>query len=141
FHRVVEEAVHAVAVVLIILRGVDAALRGDRVRAPRTVLNAEVEDVVAQLAERRGRRRARQSGTDHDDRVLALVRRVDQLHLELVPVPLAIDRACRNPSIERHTRTRPPCVTYAHAAMTMNRPAMRTASSFPAASSVGVIFG
>ena len=34
-HRVVEQPVDAVAVVLIILGGVDAALRGDRVRAPR----------------------------------------------------------------------------------------------------------
>ena len=33
--RVVEQAVDAVAVVLIILGGVDAALRGDAVRAPR----------------------------------------------------------------------------------------------------------
>ena len=62
--RVVEEAVDAVAVVLVVLRGVDAALRGDAVRAPRAVLDAEVEDVVAQLAERRGRRRAGQAGAD-----------------------------------------------------------------------------
>ena len=34
-HRVVEQPVNAVAVVLIILRRVDAALRGDGVRAPR----------------------------------------------------------------------------------------------------------
>ena len=34
-HRVVEQAVDAVAVVVIILGGVDSALRGDAVRAPR----------------------------------------------------------------------------------------------------------
>ena len=39
--RVVEQAVDAVAVVLVVLRGVDAALRGDRVRAARRVLEAE----------------------------------------------------------------------------------------------------
>ena len=53
-HRVVEQAVDAVAVVLIIFRGVDAALRGDGVRAPRRILEAEALDVVAELAERRG---------------------------------------------------------------------------------------
>ena len=57
--RVVEQPIDAVAVVLIVLRGVDAALRGDAVRAARAVLDAEVQDVVAQLAERRGGRRRR----------------------------------------------------------------------------------
>ena len=59
FDRVVEEPMDAVAVVLIILGGVDTALRGDAVRAPRTVLDAEAEDVVAELAERRRRRTPR----------------------------------------------------------------------------------
>src|SRR6185437_17070213 len=40
-HGVVEEAVNAVAVVLVVLRGVDAALRGDVVRAAGAVLVAE----------------------------------------------------------------------------------------------------
>ena len=39
--RVVEEAVDGVAVLLVVLGGVDAALRGDRVRAARGVLVAE----------------------------------------------------------------------------------------------------
>ena len=51
---VVEQAVNRVAVVLVVLRGVDAALRGDRVRAARRVLEAEARDVVAELGERRG---------------------------------------------------------------------------------------
>ena len=57
--RVVEQPLDAVAVVLVVLRGVDAALRGDAVRAARAVVDAEAHDVVAELAERRGRRRAR----------------------------------------------------------------------------------
>ena len=80
---VVEQAVNRVAVVLVVLRGVDAALRGDRVRAARRVLEAEARDVVAELGERRGRGAAGEAGADDDDLVLALVRRVDQLHLEL----------------------------------------------------------
>ena len=54
---VVEQAVHAVAVVLVVLRRVDAALRRDAVGAPGAVLDAEVQDVVAELAERGGGRR------------------------------------------------------------------------------------
>ena len=103
FDRVVEEAVDRVAVVLVILRGVDAALRGDGVRAPRRVVEDEALDVVAELAERRRGRRAGQSGADHDDVVLPLVGRIDQLVVRLRVVPL-LRRAgregscCRVPS-------------------------------------------
>src|SRR5213593_1617324 len=47
FHRVVEQPVHTVAVVVIVLRGVDASLRGDGMRTPRRVLEAETMHVVA----------------------------------------------------------------------------------------------
>ena len=57
--RVVEQAIDAVAVVLVVLGRVDAALRGDAVRAPRRILEAEALDVVAELAQRRGRGRRR----------------------------------------------------------------------------------
>ena len=54
---VVEEAEDALAVVGVVLGGVDAALRGDGVRAARGILEAEALDLVAELAERgRGRR-------------------------------------------------------------------------------------
>src|SRR6185436_6197723 len=129
FDRVIEEAIHAVAVVLVVLRGVDAALRRDAVRAPGGVLDAEVQDVVAQLAKRRRRRRAGQAGADDDDRVLPLVGRVDQLHLELVPVPLLADRAGRHSPIELHDRTP---AKWAHRAMTMKPPAISTATVLPA---------
>ena len=56
--RVVEEAVDAVAVVAVVLRRVDAALRGDAVRAAGRVVEREQLDVVAELAERRRGRRA-----------------------------------------------------------------------------------
>ena len=46
---VVEQPVDAVAVVLVILRGVDAALRGDAVRAARAVLEAEALHLVARV--------------------------------------------------------------------------------------------
>ena len=68
FDGVVEQAVDRVAVVAIVLGGVDAALGGDAVRAPRAVLVAEALDVVAGFAERRRRGAAGQSGADDDDR-------------------------------------------------------------------------
>jgi hypothetical protein len=88
---VVEQPVHAVAVVLVVLRGVDAALRGDRVRAARRILEAEAGDVVAELGQRRCCRRSGEAGADDDDLVLALVGRVDQLEVELGLGPLLAD--------------------------------------------------
>jgi hypothetical protein len=49
--RVVEQAVNAVAVVLVILRRVDAALRRNRVRAPGAVVEDEVLNLVAEVGE------------------------------------------------------------------------------------------
>src|SRR4051812_3094918 len=79
FDGVVKETVNAVAVVLIILRRVDASLGRDAVRAPGTVLNTKAENVVPQLTERGRGRRSSETSTDDDDGVLAPVRRVDQL--------------------------------------------------------------
>ena len=73
--RVVEQPVDAVAVVLIVLRRVDAALRRDAVRAPRRILEAEALDVVSELAERRRGRAAGEPRADDDDGVFPLVRR------------------------------------------------------------------
>ncbi len=50
--RVVEEAMHAVAVVLVVFGGVDAALRGNGVGAARRILKADAGHVIAQLAQR-----------------------------------------------------------------------------------------
>ena len=93
--RVVEQPEDAVAVVAVVLRGVDAALGGDRVRAARAVLVAERADLVAQLGQGRRGRAAGQAGAHHDDLHLALVGRVDQLHAEPVALPAGVDRAAR----------------------------------------------
>ena len=50
-HGVVEEAVDAVAVVRVVLGGVDAALRRDRVRAPRRVVERDDLHLVTELGE------------------------------------------------------------------------------------------
>ena len=91
FHRVVEEAVNAVAVVLVVLRRVDAALSRDAVRAAGAVLVAEALDVVAHLAERSGCRPPGEAATHDDDVVLAAVGRSDELARLFVLLPAILD--------------------------------------------------
>src|SRR5262249_27490936 len=93
---------HAVAVIVVILGGVDTALRGDAVSAARRILKAETLDVVTQLGQSRGCRTAGQARPHHDDRVLPLVRGIHQLETEAVPVPAGFDRAGRRFRIELH---------------------------------------
>ncbi len=104
-HRVVEEAVDAVAVVLVVLGRVDAALRRDGVGAAGAVLVAEAGDLVAQLGEARGARGAREAGADHDELVLPLVRRVDELDGRLVPRPARLHGARGALAVEFHSAT------------------------------------
>src|SRR5207237_9839515 len=98
-------AVDLVAVVVVVLRRVDAALRGDGVRAARRVLVAEAGDVVTQLAQARRRRAAGQPRADDDDVEFSLVGRVDQLHVEAGLVPLLLDRAVGDPGVQFHVVT------------------------------------
>ena len=86
---VVEEPVDRVAVVAVVLGGVDAALRGDGVGAARGVLVAELDDVVALFGERGAGGAAGEAGADDDDGVLAAVGGVDQLGLEAAACPSA----------------------------------------------------
>ena len=90
---VVKQTAHRVAVIAIIFRGIDATLRGDRVRAARAVLIAEAFHLIAQLGERRGGRSTGKAGADDDHGKLPLVRRVDELGVHLVLGPLLFKRA------------------------------------------------
>ncbi len=101
-HGVVEETVDAVAVVLVVLRGVDPALGRDGVGAAGAVLIAEAEDVVAELGHRRGPRGAREARAHHDHRVLPLVGRVHQLHVEAVLLPLLLEGSRRDAGVQFH---------------------------------------
>ena len=49
FDRVVEESIHGVTIVLVILRGVDATLGSDGVRATGRIMKHEVVYFVAEL--------------------------------------------------------------------------------------------
>ncbi len=107
FDGVVKQAVNRIPVVLIILGGVDAALRGDRVRAPGGIVKDEVMNVEAQLRERGGGGRTRQAGAHDDDLVFAFVRRIDEPALELVFLPLLRERAGRDVGIQNGHVTSP----------------------------------
>ena len=100
--RVVEQAEDRVTVTVVVLRGVDPALGGDRVRATSRVVEREGLHVVAQFGHRGGGRRTCEAGPDDDDVELPLVVRVDQAHLELVVLPHVLDRLVRDLGVERH---------------------------------------
>ena len=95
FDGVVEEAVDAVAVVLIVLGGVNAALGSDGVRAARRILKAEAMDLVAKLAQGGGSGGARKAGSDDNDGVFPLICGIDQLDVETSLFPRVLDRARR----------------------------------------------
>src|SRR5690606_28985158 len=99
-YRVQEKAPNAVAVVLVVFRRVDAPLGGHAVGPPRRVLNAEVEDVVSQFTQRRGRRGTRQTGSHDDNGVAPFVGGVDQFHRRFVVGPLVLDGPFRDLGVQ-----------------------------------------
>ncbi len=101
-HRVVEQAIDGVSIVLIVLRRVDAALRRDTVGASRRILKAEALHVVAELRQRRRARASCEPAADHDDGVFPLVRGIHELHVEAMGVPLLLDRPSRNARAQLH---------------------------------------
>src|SRR5262249_31846265 len=122
----VEEALDGVTVVLVVLGGVDAALRGDRMRAARAVEDREGQHVVAELAQRGGGRGTRQPRADDGNRVPAAIGGVHELHLELPPRPLVGERAARDLAVERHDA---PPRKNSTSGMRAKPPAMTTAST------------
>ena len=65
--RVVKQPVNAVAIVLIIFRGIDPALGRNRMGASRRILKAKTFHSITQLAQRRRRRSTGQTASDNDD--------------------------------------------------------------------------
>ena len=88
FDRIVEQPIHAVAVVLVILGGIDSTLRGDRVGATWAVVENETIHLIAQFRHGRGSRATGESRPHHDDFVFPLISGVDQLHVGFVGAPL-----------------------------------------------------
>jgi len=77
FYSILKKTKDAVAVVGIVFRRVDAALRRDAVRPTWAVLNAKHLHVKAKFAQTRSSRSAGKSCPDNDDLHLALVGRAD----------------------------------------------------------------
>ena len=100
FERVVKQTPDTVAVVLVIFSGIDSALSRDAVGSARAVLKAERFDVVAQFAHRSCSRSSSQSGANHNHAELALVGRIDQLHVENMFVPLLLKRTIGNSRVQ-----------------------------------------
>ena len=98
--RVVKEAENAVAVVAVVLGGVDPALGGDRVGPARAVVIRKAMHLVALLAERGGRGRPGQARADDQDGVLPPVGGAHQLHVEAALVPFLFNRSRRDLAIE-----------------------------------------
>src|SRR5206468_1331813 len=101
-HRVVKKPVDAVAIVLIILGGVDSALRRDRVCPARRILEAEAAHLVTEFAESGSCRSTGESRTNNDDRMTAFIGRINQLHVEASPIPSRLDWARRKTRVEFH---------------------------------------
>ena len=77
FYSVIKEAINAVAIIMIILGGVDATLGGDGVSASRTILITEALNVVAEFAQASSCSSPGEAGADNDDVVLAFVGRIN----------------------------------------------------------------
>ena len=99
---VVKQPPDAIAIVLIILRRIDATLRGNAVRAPRRILDAKTLDIVSQFGQSGAGRGARKPGAHHDDGVLAFVGRIDQFQIRLMAIPFFMQRARGEFRIEFH---------------------------------------
>ena len=104
---VVEEAINAIAVVLVVFCRVDAALRGDGMGAPGRILETKALNVVSELGKRRCGGSAGKSRADDEDGVFALVRRIYELQFEARAIPSCLNRTGRDSGIERHTRSSP----------------------------------
>ena len=100
--RVVEETPDAVAVVLVVLGGIDASLRRDAVGAACAILKAEAIDLIAELGKRGRRRGTGKPRSDNDDFEFPLVGRIDQLCVVFEIGPLLLDGTGWNFGIKDH---------------------------------------
>ena len=96
FDRVVEQSVNAVAVVLIIFRGVDSALRRDRMGATRRILITKTFHPITEFAEGRCSGTAGETAADNDDLELAPIIRTDQSRMIAMALPFPVERTGRN---------------------------------------------
>src|SRR5579862_2767241 len=104
---IVEKPVNRIAVIRIILSRIDATLRCNAVRSARAILETKAFDLVTQFRKRCCRGRTRQPAAHNYHVELPFVRRIDELQIKFVLVPLLRYRPGRHFGIERHI-TSPP---------------------------------
>jgi hypothetical protein len=97
---VVKKAENAVPIVLIIFGGINPALGRDAVGAAGTVLVTKAFHIVAELAQRGGRRTASEPAPNDDDLEFPPVIRSDQARVILVTGPFAREGTGRNSGVE-----------------------------------------
>ena len=100
FDCVVEKPIHTVAIVLVVLCGIDAALSRDAMRTPRAILVAETFHLVTLLSERRCGGSTRQAAANNQDFEPAPVVRGDQLRVKTILAPFLFQRAWRNFTVQ-----------------------------------------
>src|SRR5438128_2685502 len=100
FDRVIEQPINAVAVVLIIFRGVNSTLGGDGMGASRRILIAKTFHSIAELAKRRRSRPSGQTAPNDNDLKFAAVVWTNEAGMVHVARPLPIARAGWSSSVE-----------------------------------------
>ncbi len=96
FDGVVVQTIDRVAIVLVVLSGIDTTLCSDRVCTTRAVLDAEIKDIESKFCERCGSRSAGETGTHYDNVQAALISGVNQFLMVLVVGPLEFQGSFRN---------------------------------------------
>ena len=100
FDRVVKKPVGAVTIVLVVLRGVDPALRSDRVCTARTVLETEGLHIVAEFGQRCCSGSSGQPRAHHDHVDAPFVGRCNDADRVLVLRPFPIERSVGDPTVQ-----------------------------------------
>src|SRR5437588_4421504 len=96
FDGVVKQSENAVAIVLVILGGIDPALRRNGMGATRRILVTKTFHAVTKFTQSGRGRSAGQSGTDHNDLKFAAIIRANETRIILVVTPFLLKRTGRN---------------------------------------------
>ena len=100
---VVEKTVDGVAVIRVVLRGIDTTLSGDRVGTARAVLITESLYVVTQFAKSSSGSTTGKAGSNNNYVIFAFISGVYQLQIEAVFVPGFFNRSGWTFSIKYHS--------------------------------------
>jgi hypothetical protein len=100
FDRVVKQSENAVAIVLVILGGIDPALRRNGMGATRRILITKSFHAITKFTQSGRGRSAGQPRTDHNDLKFAAIIRANETRIILVVPPFLLERTGRNFAVE-----------------------------------------